>query len=52
VFDNGLAIIKNHSVTEEEVKKVVDELFAKVKENQGYYEGWSTTLVNDEDDTE
>jgi hypothetical protein len=51
-FDNGIALVKNHSVTEEEVKKVVNELFVKVKKDQGYYEGWSTTLVNEENNYE
>lgn len=46
-FENGVALVKNHAVTEEEVRKVVTQLFSKVKENQGYYEGWSTTLVNE-----
>ncbi len=49
-FEHGVALVKNHSVTEMEVKKVVKELFAKVKENNGYYEGWSTTLVDEKED--
>ena len=48
-FEHGVALVKNHAVTEDEVKLIVDELFAKVKENQGYYEGWSTILINGED---
>lgn len=48
-FEHGVALVKKHAVVEKEVKKVVDELFAKVKENNGYYEGWSTTLVQDEE---
>uniref|UniRef100_UPI0035661226 DUF695 domain-containing protein n=1 Tax=Sulfurimonas sp. TaxID=2022749 RepID=UPI0035661226 len=43
-FEHGVALVKKHAVTETEVKRVVDELFANVKENNGYYEGWSTTL--------
>lgn len=46
-FQNGIALIKNHSVDSAEVTKVVRELFTKVKEDKGYYEGWSTILVND-----
>lgn len=45
-FENGVALIKNHCVSEEEVTTIVEVLFAKVKENGGYYEGWSTTLVS------
>ncbi|WP_415398356.1 DUF695 domain-containing protein [Sulfurimonas sp. CS5] len=48
-FEHGVALVKKHAVIEKEVKKVVDELFAKVKENNGYYEGWSTTLVQGEE---
>ncbi len=47
-FENGVALVKNHAVTSEEVTKNVNALFANVKENQGFYEGWSTTLINDE----
>lgn len=47
-FANGVALVKNHAVTSEEVKKVVEELFTALKKSQGYYEGWSTTLVNTE----
>ena len=44
-FEHGVALVKKHTVTEEDVKKVVEELFLKIKEEQGYYEGWSTTLT-------
>lgn len=44
-FDNGVALVKNHSVTSQKVKEVVDVLFVKIQESKGYYEGWSTTLV-------
>jgi len=44
-FEHGVALIKKHSVTYEEVKKVVEELFLHVKKEHGFYEGWSTTLV-------
>ena len=47
-FEHGVALVKNHAVTQEEVTNVVVELFKKVKEEHGYYEGWSTTLVNGE----
>jgi len=44
-FDNGIALLKVHAPTQKEVSEVVNELYAKVKEYGGYYEGWSTTLV-------
>lgn len=48
-FEHGMALVKNHAVTYEEVTKVVAELFEFVKKEHGYYEGWSTTLVNTDD---
>ncbi|MCD6173677.1 MAG: DUF695 domain-containing protein, partial [Sulfurimonas sp.] len=42
-FEHGVALVKNHAVSEDEVQKVVEELFAKVKIDHGFYEGWSTT---------
>lgn len=48
-FEHGIVIVKEHPVTEDEVKKVVDELFVAVKKESGYYEGWSTTLVLEEE---
>jgi len=48
-FEHGVALVKEHAVTYEEVTKVVAELFAFVKQEGGYYEGWSTTLVNSDD---
>lgn len=44
-FEHGIAIIKNHKVTEDEVKAVVESLHVEVKKVDGFYEGWSTTLV-------
>ncbi len=48
-FENGVALVKEHAVTENEVKSVVEELFEAIKTEQGYYEGWSTTLVVEDD---
>jgi len=45
-FANGVALVKKHAVTSQEVQKVVNELFHAIKNYQGYYEGWSTTLSN------
>jgi hypothetical protein len=47
-FENGIALVREHSVVEEELVKVVTELFEVMKEQKGYYEGWSTTLVKKE----
>ena len=46
-FQNGVALVKNHAVTKDVVQSVVNELYEVIKENQGYYEGWSTTLMSD-----
>ena len=48
-FEHGIALVKEHAVTYEEVSKVVAELFEFVNKEGGYYEGWSTTLVNSDD---
>lgn len=48
-FEHGVALVKEHAVTYEEATKVIAELFEFVKKEGGYYEGWSTTLVNSDD---
>ena len=47
-FDNGIALLKVHAPTQKEVSQVINEIYAKVKEYGGYYEGWSTTLATKE----
>lgn len=42
-FDNGIALIKVHAPKDS--SDVINELYEKVKECGGYYEGWSTTLA-------
>lgn len=49
--EHGVAIIKIHMPTEEELKKVVEELYTEIKKEHGYYEGWSTTLVTAKEET-
>ncbi len=48
-FEYGVALVKEHAVTNEEVKKVVKELYELIKKEHGYYEGWSTTLALESD---
>ncbi|MDD2653318.1 MAG: DUF695 domain-containing protein [Sulfurimonas sp.] len=45
-FEYGVAVVKNHPVTKEAVAKVVQELYELLKKEHGYYEGWSTVLVD------
>jgi len=47
-FDNGVAVVKEHCVTEEELIKIVSEIFALVKEEHGEYELWSTLIQEKE----
>ena len=47
-FEHGVALVKRHAVTSQELKKVINELFKEIKKEQGYYEGWSTLLAEDE----
>jgi hypothetical protein len=44
-FENGIALVKEHEVTSQRVQEEVALVFEAVKKCQGYYEGWSTTLV-------
>jgi len=48
-FENGIALIKEHSVEYEDVKQNIEELFIEIKKSQGYYEGWSTVLAKEID---
>ncbi len=48
-FENGIALVKEHSVTYEEVTKVIAELFEFIKQEKGFYEGWSTHLITEEE---
>lgn len=50
-YEHGVALVKQHGVTYDEVQKVVDELFTIIKKEHGYYEGWSTTLAHEEERT-
>ncbi|MDQ7046019.1 MAG: ribonuclease E inhibitor RraB [Sulfurimonas sp.] len=44
-FENGVALIKNHSVSSKVVEEIINALFVIIKEHHGYYEGWSTSLA-------
>ena len=46
-FEHGVAFVKKHSITYDEMKKVVEELYVEIKKERGFYEGWSTILVED-----
>lgn len=48
-FEHGVALVKKHSVTNEDVRKIVEELYLLIKKDHGYYEGWSTILVAKDD---
>jgi len=46
-FENGIALVKEHSVTSHVVKEEVEKLFLELKKCQGEYEGWSTILASE-----
>ncbi len=46
-FENGIALVKEHDVCSETLKEEIDKLFVAIKKCDGYYEGWSTTLIED-----
>jgi len=47
-FEHGVALVKEHSIQNDDVKSVVEELYGLIKKEFGYYEGWSTTLVDEQ----
>ncbi len=47
-FENAIAILHHQKVTSSEMKKVVHKLFELLQPYQGYYEGWSTVLAQEE----
>jgi len=51
-FAHGVALTKEHSVDYTSVTEVVAKLFEAVKSEKGYYEGWSTTLMLNNEDSE
>jgi hypothetical protein len=46
-FEHGIALVKEHSVTSDEVRKNVALIFEAVKKEKGFYEGWSTVLAKE-----
>jgi len=48
-FEHGVALVKEHKVTSDELTKVINELFVEIKKENGFYEGWSTILANEVD---
>lgn len=48
-FEHGVALLKEHNIIEENVNNIVKELFELVKQEHGYYEGWSTVLAIESD---
>jgi hypothetical protein len=45
-FANGVALVKNDTPTQEKLDENVTKLHESVKKAHGFYEGWSTTLVD------
>ena len=42
---NGIAVVKEHKVTIDELEKIIQPLFELIESEGGEYELWSTTLV-------
>lgn len=47
-FDNGVALVKEHNITDEELIRVVSDIFALIEEERGEYELWSTLIQEKE----
>lgn len=48
-FENGLALVKVHAPSSEILRAEVEALYGVLKNYQGYYEGWSTTLIEEKE---
>ena len=48
-FENGIVLMKKHSVDESSVEIEVTNIFEALKEFGGYYEGWSTVISLEEE---
>ena len=46
-FEHGVALVKKHALTSDEVTKAVDEIFQAAKREESFYEGWSTVLASE-----
>ena len=46
-IEHGVALVKTHSVTMDELESVIEPLFKLISEEHGEYELWSTTLVEE-----
>ncbi|MBA1437949.1 MAG: DUF695 domain-containing protein [Epsilonproteobacteria bacterium] len=46
-FDNGIALEKIHAVDKHSVALHVEQIYEKVIQECGYYEGWSTVLADE-----
>jgi len=46
-FEHGVALVKKHAVTEDVVEQEIEILYKEISKYQGFYEGWSTTLVEE-----
>jgi len=47
-YDHGVAIIKEHAISEEDILQLVSEVFALVESENGSYELWSTLIQEKE----
>lgn len=48
-LEYGVALIKEHTLNEDELREVISPLLDFIKEDHGEYELWSTTLVDSEE---
>lgn len=47
-YDHGVALTKEHAITEEDVLHVVSEIFSLIESENGSYELWSTLIQEEE----
>jgi len=46
-FEYGIALVKEHTILSDDVKRNVEIFFEAVQKEKGFYEGWSTTLASE-----
>ena len=46
-FEYGIALLKEHNLVRENIQKIIEVLFEVIQKEDGFYEGWSTTLASE-----
>ena len=47
-FEHGVALVRKQPIIYDNMKQIVEQLFIEIKKERGFYEGWSTLLVKED----